>query len=249
MLCVGLAASYYAEVLVGNYPHIENLLVVIIISDYFFWLCALMGAVLFWLYFLMVVATEIGLTSKRIIYKKGLIFVTVKEGDLEEIKAAEIDHGYLGRIFNYGYLNLDARFVENVSLPAIGQPYRFIKALNDARSTLRKHDTMTVVLEGHGSPVVQGQAPAPQQARGRMLNDPEYAGLENSPGQAMREIVSEAQKAAVIEDVDPPVNKAQASVPHGVRKSRFVPSIFTKKALKEQILANFEDTAVQNPAK
>lgn len=126
---------------------IGNFATVHVIGNYFFWCAAAVGGVLSWFYFLMWIATEIGLTDKRVIYKRGLIFVDVKEVDLEEIKAAEVDYGLLGRFLNYGYVFFDARFVDNVSLPAIDDPYRFVKALNEMRSSL-KQDSMKIVLEG-----------------------------------------------------------------------------------------------------
>lgn len=115
------------------------------LGRYMFWVGAALGVTLSFFYFLMWIATEVGLTDKRIIFKRGLIFVDVKEVDLEEIKAAEVDNGILGTIFNYGYVFFDARFIENVSLPAIADPYRFVKALNEARSEI-KRDSMHSIL-------------------------------------------------------------------------------------------------------
>jgi len=114
--------------------------------------CAIlfMGAIVFVMSFIHLMFTEIALTTKRIIYKTGWVFVRVKEVDLEEIKAADIDNGWLGRFLNYGYLILDSRFVGSMNLASIAHPYGFLRALNQVRGTL-KQDTVNVVLEGHES--------------------------------------------------------------------------------------------------
>lgn len=98
--------------------------------------------------------TELGLTTERLIYKRGLIFVDVREVDLEEIKSESIDNGVLGRLLNYGYLDLDARFIEDMDLPAITDPYRFVKAMNAVRSQI-KDDNMRVVLDDGGAGAVK----------------------------------------------------------------------------------------------
>lgn len=158
----------------GNFRPVD------IIGDYLFWMAAILGGVLSVCYFLMWIATEIGLTNKRIIYKRGLIFVDVKEVDLEEIKAAEVDNGMLGSILNYGYVFFDARFIENVSLPAMADPYRFVKALNEARSGL-KQDSMKIVLEGQGEKEVEiAPSSKVQQSSQKPVEEPEVHKLEEA---------------------------------------------------------------------
>jgi hypothetical protein len=151
-MIIGLVLNYYAHGLFDYLFMDSGAFAVYRIANVMFWIPTAFGIVMFLLYFLMMISPEIGLTSKRVIYKRGIIFVDVKEVDLEELKAANVDNGYLGRFFNYGYVVFDARFVEGMDLPAIGHPYRFVKALNDAKSHL-KEDSMTVVLEGVGDAV------------------------------------------------------------------------------------------------
>lgn len=50
----------------------------------------LMGMVMFWLRAVHFMVAEMALTTKRVIYKTGWLFVQVREVDLEELKAAEI---------------------------------------------------------------------------------------------------------------------------------------------------------------
>lgn len=150
MMIVGLVLSSYS---VGAFDYLfrdSGAPAVNVISDVLFWMATALGIVMFFLYFLMMISLEVGLTSRRIIYKRGLIFVDVKEVDLEEIKAADVNNGWFGRFLNYGYVILDARFVTGVDLPAIAKPYRFVNALNEARGEMR-HDSMTVIVDGVGN--------------------------------------------------------------------------------------------------
>lgn len=101
------------------------------------WLCFLTGAMIFFMHFMKVLATEIVLTDQRLVYKTGWIFVDVKEIDVSEIRAEEVDHGLLGRFLRYGQIHLDSRFVDNAYLPAIRRPYELLKHIHSARKRLR----------------------------------------------------------------------------------------------------------------
>ncbi len=110
------------------------------------------GFLIFMFFVLKVLSTEIALTTRRVIDKRGLIFVKVKEIDVEEIRGENLDLGYLGRILGYGYLNLDCRFIGDVTLPAIEEPERFLKALHMVRS--KAQDSLAVVMgKGNGRPL------------------------------------------------------------------------------------------------
>ncbi|MCD8498018.1 MAG: PH domain-containing protein [Alphaproteobacteria bacterium] len=113
---------------------------------YIFWAFILVGIMMFLLSLLHMMVTEMALTTKRVIYKTGWLFVQLKEVDLEEIKAADVDNGWFGRVLNYGYLILDARFVGTMNLASISYPYAFLRMLNKYRGELK--DSMNVILEG-----------------------------------------------------------------------------------------------------
>ena len=85
-------------------------------------------------YTIKALTTEIGMTTRRIIYKRGWMFINTKEIEIEEIRGENLDLGYLGRILDYGYLNLDCRFIGDVSLPAIEKPAQFLRALHKMRA-------------------------------------------------------------------------------------------------------------------
>ncbi len=104
----------------------------------------LFGAIICSLYVMKVLTTEIGLTSLRVIYKRGWLFVNIKEIDIEEIRGENMDMGYLGRVLNYAYINLDCRFIGDVNLPAIERPTAFMKALHKMRTDIT--DTVSLVV-------------------------------------------------------------------------------------------------------
>jgi hypothetical protein len=203
MMVIGLVLDYYATGLFDYLFRDTGAFAVNRISEGLFWIPTCFGLVMFVMYFLMMISPEIGLTTKRVIHKRGIIFVDVKEVDLEEIKAADVNNGLFGRFLNYGFVVFDARFVAGMDLPAIGKPYRFVKALNEARSRL-KQDSMTVVLEGGGAVKTKVEEPQPEQQaappekpkrkhRIPKLTNPRYEDkMENSTHQAVTEVVHEA---------------------------------------------------------
>jgi len=94
---------------------------------------AIIGFAVFWTLFLVYMSSEIGLTDQRIIYKKGLIFIQIDQVDLEDIRAEQVFHGWFGWLFGYGRIRLDCRFIHDVWLPTIHDPYRLVKASHNAR--------------------------------------------------------------------------------------------------------------------
>ena len=111
------------------------------------------GFVLMSFYITKILTTEVGLTNKRIVYKTGWLFVNVKEIDIEEIRGENLDTGWLGRFLDYGYVNLDCRFIGDIKLPAIAKANTFLKALHKMRSDVI--DTVTMVVGNNRAAIVQ----------------------------------------------------------------------------------------------
>lgn len=109
------------------------------------------GFILFAFHVLKVIATQIALTDRRIIYKRGLIMVKVEQIDLEEVRGENLDLGWFGRFLGYAYVDLDCRFIGDVKLDAIEQPERFIRALHHLRANTQ--DALNVML-GKGNTVM-----------------------------------------------------------------------------------------------
>ncbi|HEY0900912.1 MAG TPA: PH domain-containing protein [Micavibrio sp.] len=119
----------------------------------------LLGAILCGLYVAKTLTTEIGLTSRRLIYKRGWLFVNIQEIEIEEIRGENLDMGYLGRILNYAYIHIDCRFIGDVHLPAIGNPSGFLKALHKCRTKIT--DTVSLVVGDKTIAMVEDAAKNP----------------------------------------------------------------------------------------
>ncbi len=102
------------------------------------------GAFILLMYIMKVWATEVGLTNKRIIYKRGTMAVNIKQIDLEEIRGEHIDYGMFGRFFRYGKIRLDCKLIGDVRLPAIAHADTFIKAMHFYRS--KTQDPVEITL-------------------------------------------------------------------------------------------------------
>ncbi len=100
------------------------------------WMFVAAGLVFVSSYFLKLISSEVALTSKRLIYKTGFLFVDLQEIELEEVKGEKVHHGILGWLLGYGRIEFDCRFIGDVFLPAIANPYRLMKAVHRARSKL-----------------------------------------------------------------------------------------------------------------
>lgn len=277
-MMLGLWLNSFGVSAAFHFPGNPGLNATGIMSNTAFLVCAFLGVLLFLLYFVMMLTTEIGLTTKRIIYKRGWIFVSVNEADLEEMKAVGVNNGWFGRFLNYGYIELDARFINNMSIPAIADPYRFVKAANEIRSNL-KQDSMTVVLDERNEvksvEVENAQDGEANRKKNkarvsevpvRDLNDPEYAGLSNDPAENIKQVMTEtrqyrqrvkhdlAQQLPAVEaqltaQPDAAAQHTGSKPEGGMAKA---PIVFEKEnlkdELKERIIENFSDIAEQKSA-
>lgn len=78
--------------------------------------------------------TEIAVTNKRLVYKRGLIARYVGEINVDRIEGVNVLQGVLGRIFNYGRIMVRGMGIGEIVLPSIEDPLKFRKAIEKARS-------------------------------------------------------------------------------------------------------------------
>ncbi|MAE51865.1 MAG: hypothetical protein CMH27_08640 [Micavibrio sp.] len=97
------------------------------------WLFFAAACAVFFPLFIAYIDQEIVLTDQRIIYKKGLIFVRIDEIDLDDIRAEHVEHGWFGWFIGYGRVRMNCRFIEDLHLPAISDPYKMIRKSHTAR--------------------------------------------------------------------------------------------------------------------
>lgn len=160
------------------------------------------GLLIFAMHVLKVWVTEVALTDRRVIYRKGLFSVKVAQIDLEEIRGERLDFGMFGRFLRYGRIKLDCRFVGDVRLPAIAHADTFIKALHHYRS--HTQEVLSVAI-GDTKPaklqIVEASAQQPEPPPVRPVTPPE-------PVQPVPEI--EPAKQPPQPEIQPPPTAAAA---------------------------------------
>ena len=97
------------------------------------WLFIALGGLVGFHFFSKYAATEIALTDQRLLCKTGIFFTKVQEIDLLEIRTEKLTHSVFKSFLKYGKVYIDSRFVGDIYLPAITNPYIFLKALHKAR--------------------------------------------------------------------------------------------------------------------
>lgn len=78
--------------------------------------------------------TEIAITNRRLVYKRGLVARYVGEMNIDRIEGVNVLQGFWGRIFNYGRVMVRGMGVGEVILPPIEAPILFRKAIEKART-------------------------------------------------------------------------------------------------------------------
>lgn len=92
---------------------------------------ALAGVAVFLGVLIPIWTTEIGVTNQRLIYKRGLIWRKTQELQLRAIEEVKLDQGLLGRLLDFGRLDLHGTGVGDIRLPTLADPVGLRKALQD----------------------------------------------------------------------------------------------------------------------
>ena len=140
----------------------------------------LMGVVMFWSYFSIYVAHEVGLTNQRYIHKKGLFIIKLDQVDLEDIRGENLDHGLLGWLLGYGYVQLDSRFINDIYLPAIHHPYKMVRKSHIARRYHPDIDYTEVILDRNLKDLEQRENAARAKAKIKNLKEKVLAGFKSA---------------------------------------------------------------------
>lgn len=117
------------------------------------------GAVLFLTQWLRYLATGLLVTTRRVIYKTGLINVKIDGTDISDIRGVHVDQGWIGQFLNYGKIRLDNRFIADVHLPYIAAPYKVTRLIQKVKSDLEghiedTHDAKSVMTSVNPHPVM-----------------------------------------------------------------------------------------------
>src|SRR5262249_39571824 len=91
----------------------------------------LLGVVAFLGILVPIWTTEIGVTNQRFIFKRGLLWRSTQELQLRAVEEVNLEQGLLGRLLNFGRLELRGTGVDDVRLPALADPMGLRRALQD----------------------------------------------------------------------------------------------------------------------
>lgn len=93
---------------------------------------AIIGIVIFvkrWVY---EVTTEVAVTNRRFVFKRGFISLHTDEFSTARIEGVNLTQGFWGRIFNFGRLHIRGSGIGEVDLPTIAKPLEFRRAMVNA---------------------------------------------------------------------------------------------------------------------
>jgi len=120
----------------------------------------LAGLILFLVIFvcriLVYLNTEYGVTNKRLMFKKGVIRLTIGEIPTDRIESIYIVQGLLGRIFHYGTLTIAGIGGMTPVFYMVARPYALRRKIVDV---IEKNKTITVI---HGDPSRVRVPPRPE---------------------------------------------------------------------------------------
>ena len=85
-----------------------------------FWSCFLIGIP----GLLRLIGTEMGITTKRVIYKTGIIGRKTNEIQMSKIETVEMNQSILGRIFGYGNVKITGTGVSDIHLVFVLNPLK-----------------------------------------------------------------------------------------------------------------------------
>jgi uncharacterized membrane protein YdbT with pleckstrin-like domain len=96
---------------------------------------ALFGAAAFVALMLPIWTTEIGVTSQRLISKRGWLRRKTDELQLASIEEVNLDQGAMGRLLDFGRLRIHGTGVNDISLPTLADPVGLRRSLQEAMGT------------------------------------------------------------------------------------------------------------------
>ena len=86
---------------------------------------------IFWVIYMW--TTEMAVTSRRLIYKRGWIARRTDEISLNRIEEVNLQQSMFGRILSYGKVQVQGMGGSDIVLPTMGSPMRFKRELQEAQ--------------------------------------------------------------------------------------------------------------------
>jgi len=82
--------------------------------------------------------TEIILTNRRLLYKRGFFLVTLAEADVEQLASDNVNQSLIGRLLDYGALCIRCIEANDFVLPPVAHPYDFRNKIEHAKQAYRE---------------------------------------------------------------------------------------------------------------
>jgi len=95
-------------------------------------ICLPISAALLLYAYLKIRSTEMGVTSKRVIRKSGVIMRDTSEIRLSKVESVSVKQGFLGRIFGYGDVIISGSGGNDAVMKGVKDPLVFRRLVDDA---------------------------------------------------------------------------------------------------------------------
>lgn len=82
--------------------------------------------------------TEAALTSRRVVYKKGLFTRETMELGVSTVEQIELHQGFWGRIFGFGVIEISGTGESEIRTHPMSQPVKFRRLITDTRAAERQ---------------------------------------------------------------------------------------------------------------
>lgn len=112
-----------------------------IIARMFAFLLILMGLIQVAVAMIIRATTEIAVTNRRLIFKRGIIARSVNELKIENIEGINVNQTVMGRLLNYGQMSAHGTGVGEIHFPDyMADPVSFRRAIQSARTVITPAD-------------------------------------------------------------------------------------------------------------
>ncbi len=130
--------SLMRHILLGLTFVLLGLVFILLVGWVFMGAIGVMFGVIFWIAaYLIYISTEMAVTNKRVMAKKGVIRRETVEMFLTKVESIKVDQSILGRIFNFGSVIIKGTGGDAVPFNGIGDPLRFRKEFMSAADTIQ----------------------------------------------------------------------------------------------------------------
>ncbi|EHR73678.1 putative membrane protein [Burkholderiales bacterium JOSHI_001] len=96
------------------------------------------GLILWGIAYVRLKTTEVAVTTRRLIVKKGLVRRSTTEVNINKVESLHVDQSVMGRLLNYGTLVISGTGASQTLLDGIAEPLAFRKAFVQAQDAAQR---------------------------------------------------------------------------------------------------------------